>query len=56
MHWSRAALPALLVLLAVALAMSAFLLDMLDAIERQRAGISHLRPPDRVRPARTAGC
>ena len=55
MHWSRAALASLLVLLAVALAMSAFLLDMLGLIERQRGGLSHLRPPDRVRPAHPAG-
>jgi hypothetical protein len=52
MHWSRAALASLLVLLAVALAISAFLLEMLDGIERQRAGLSRLRPPDRVRPAK----
>jgi hypothetical protein len=51
MHWSRAALASLLILLAVSLAVSAFLLDMLDLIGRQRAGLSHLRPPDRVWPA-----
>jgi hypothetical protein len=55
MHWSRAALASLLVLLGGALAMSAFLLDMLELIERQRAGLSHLRPSDRVRPARPGG-
>jgi hypothetical protein len=51
MHWSRAALASLLVLVAVSLAMSAFLLEMLDLIERQRAGLARLRPPDRVRSA-----
>ncbi|HVN40821.1 MAG TPA: glycosyltransferase family 2 protein [Myxococcota bacterium] len=52
MHWSRAALASLLVVLAVASATAAFLLDMLDLIERERAGLSHLRAPDRVRRAR----
>jgi len=52
MHWSRPALASLLLLVAVSLAMSAFLLDMLNLIERERAGLSHLRAPDRVRPAR----
>jgi glycosyltransferase involved in cell wall biosynthesis len=52
MHWSRAAAASLLVLLAVAFAMSAFLLAMLGGIERARAGLGRLRPPDRVRPAR----
>jgi hypothetical protein len=55
MHWSRAALASTLVLLAVALAVTAFLLDMLDLIERQRTGITRMRPPDRVRPSRKAG-
>jgi hypothetical protein len=51
MHWSRAALASLLVVLSVAAATTAFLLEMLDLIERQRAGLASLRPPDRIRPA-----
>lgn len=54
MHWSRAALASLLLLVAVSLAMSAFLLDMLDLIERERAGLARLRAPDRVRSARAS--
>lgn len=53
MHWSRAALASLLVVLAVASATTAFLLDMLDLIERERTGLAALRLPDRVRPARS---
>jgi hypothetical protein len=51
MHWSRATLASLLIVLAVALAVTGFQLDMLDLIERERAGLAALRPPDRVRPA-----
>jgi glycosyltransferase involved in cell wall biosynthesis len=52
MHWSRAALASLLVVVAVATAVSEFLLDMLGLIERQRAGSKALRPPDRIHPVR----
>jgi len=51
-HGSRAALASLLLPVAFSLAVSAFLLVMLDLIERERAGLSHLLAPDRVRPAR----
>ena len=53
MHWSRAALASLLLVLRAGARHDAFLLDMLDLIERQRVGLGQLRPPDRVRPART---
>jgi hypothetical protein len=52
MHWSRAMLASLLVVIAVVLGITTFLLDSLDLIERQRAGAAARRPPDRVRPAR----
>jgi len=55
MHWSRAALASLLVVLAVALAVTGFQLDMLDLIERERAGLAALRPPDRIRRAAPGG-
>lgn len=54
MHWSRAALASLLLLLAVALATTTFLVHMLELIEAQRSGLAPTRPPDRIRPARRA--
>ena len=51
MHWSRAVLASLLVVLAGVLGITAFLLDMLDLIRAQRLERGPLRPPDRARPA-----
>lgn len=51
MHWSRAMLSALLVVLAMALVTTVFLSEMIDLIRAQRAAPDSLRPPDRIRPA-----
>lgn len=50
MHWSRAALGALLVVVAMALATTAFLSETIDLIRAQRSAAEALPPPDRVRP------
>ena len=52
MHWSRAMLSSLLVVGAVMLGVTSFLLHMLELIAAQRDGLRALRPPDRIRPAR----
>lgn len=52
MHWSRAVLGSLLVVLTATLAITAFLLNMLELIHAQRGPIPEGPPPDRVRPAR----
>ena len=52
MHWSRAMLASLLVVIAMMLAVTTFLLNMLTLIEAEGAETVRERPPDRVRPAR----
>jgi len=52
MHWSRAVLGSLLVALTASLAITAFLLNMLELIHTQRGPVPESAPPDRVRPAR----
>jgi len=52
MHWSRAVLGSLLVVLTATLAITAFLLNMLELIHAQRGPVPEGPPPDRVRPAR----
>jgi hypothetical protein len=52
LHWSRAVLAALLLVLAGQLALTTFLLHMLDLI-RGRRGVFRPRPPDRVHPAQS---
>jgi len=52
MHWSRAILASLLLIVGVTLATSTFLLGLMDLISTQRAGGHGSRPPDRLRPAR----
>ncbi len=52
MHWSRAVLGSLLMVLAATLAITAFLLNMLELIHTQRGPLPESLPPDRVRPAR----
>ena len=51
MHWSRAMLSSLLVVGAVMLGVTSFLMHMLELIAAQRDGLRALRPPDRIRPA-----
>jgi hypothetical protein len=54
MHWSRAVLASLLVVLAFVFGITTFLLRMLDLIAAQRdpAGLAVPAPPDRIHPAR----
>lgn len=52
MHWSRAVLASLLMVLALALATSAFLLEMTDLIRAQRFHEAAPNAPDRLRRAR----
>ena len=52
MHWSRAMLSSLLVVSALMLGVTSFLMHMLELIAPQRDGLRALRPPDRIRPAR----
>lgn len=52
MHWSRAVVGLLFVVLSVALVTTTFLLNMLELMQAQRAPGERVRPPDRVRPAR----
>jgi hypothetical protein len=51
MHWSRAMLSSLLVVLATALATTVVLSETIDLIRAQRTPGGALTPPDRVRPA-----
>jgi hypothetical protein len=48
MHWSRAALASLLLVLGVTLATTTFLIHMLELIEAQKQGTAPPRPPDRI--------
>jgi hypothetical protein len=54
MHWSRAMLSSLLVVIAVMLVITSFLLHMLELVAAQRDDLRGAqRPPDRIRLART---
>jgi hypothetical protein len=55
MHWSRAMLASLLVVIAMMLAVTTFLLNMMTLIEAEWAEAVRERPPDRVRPALPGG-
>jgi len=52
MHWSRAVAATLLVALAAVLAVTTFLLNMMDLMHVQRTRNAGIKPPDRVRRAR----
>jgi hypothetical protein len=54
MHWSRAVLGSLLVVLFVALGTTTFTLNMLELIQTQQTPEEGRQPPDRVRRARSA--
>ena len=54
MHWSRAMLSSLLVVVAVVLGITSFLIHMLELVAAQQHDPRALRPPDRIRPARSA--
>jgi len=54
MHWSRAMLSALLLVLAMALGTTVFLLETIDLIRAQRGAPAELPAPDRVFHARPA--
>lgn len=55
MHWSRAVLGSLLLVLFVALGTTTFTLNMLELIETQRRPEDRPAPPDRIRPGQSAG-
>jgi len=55
MHWSRAMLASLLVLIAMMLAVTTFLLNMMTLIEAQGAETVRERPPDRIRRGSQSG-
>jgi len=48
MHWSRATLSSLLLVLAAVLASATFLLNMLELISANRAELPRIRPPERI--------
>ena len=52
MHWSRAMLSSLLVVVAAMLGITSFWIHMLEVIASQQQGPRATRPPDRIRPAR----
>jgi hypothetical protein len=54
MHWSRAMLSSLLVVVAVMLGITSFLIHMLELIGAQQSETRAARPPDRIHPARRA--
>ena len=54
MHWSRAVLGSLLVVIFVALGTTTFTLNMLELIQTQRTPEEGREPPDRVRRARAS--
>ena len=55
MHWSRAMLSSLLVVVAVMLGITSFWIHMLDVIASQQLDPrAVMRPPDRIRPGKTA--
>jgi hypothetical protein len=53
MHWSRAMLASLLVVIAAMLAATTFLLNMMNLIEAEGAETVAQRPPDRIYPPRS---
>jgi hypothetical protein len=53
MHWSRAMLSSLLVVVAVVLGVTSFLIHMLELVAAQQHDPRAMRPPDRIWPART---
>jgi hypothetical protein len=54
MHWSRAMLSSLLVVVAAVLGVTSFLIRMLELVAGQLLEPRATRPPDRIRPARVA--
>ena len=54
MHWSRAMLSSLLVVVAVVLGVTSFLIHMLELVAAQQHDPRAMRPPDRIWPARRA--
>ena len=54
MHWSRAMLSSLLVVVAAVLGVTSFLIRMLELVAEQILEPRASRPPDRVHPARSA--
>jgi len=54
MHWSRAMLSSLLVVVAVMLVITSFLIHMLELVAAQQHDPRAMRPPDRIRPARAS--
>jgi glycosyltransferase involved in cell wall biosynthesis len=54
MHWSRAMLSSLLIVVAIALGATAFLSETIDLIRAQRGTRAALAEPDRIRPAAPA--
>ena len=54
MHWSRAALSSLLIVIAVMLGITTFLFHMLELIRSQRDSVPSVHRPDRVHPARSS--
>jgi hypothetical protein len=55
MHWSRAMLSSLLVVVAVMIGITSFLIHMLELVAAQQHDPRATRPPDRVWPARSRG-
>lgn len=53
MHWSRAMLSSLLVVVAVVLGVTSFLIHMLELVAAQQHDPRAMRPPDRIWPARS---
>jgi hypothetical protein len=53
MHWSRVVLSSLLTVLALTLATTLFLTEIVDLIRTQRTSTESLLPPDRIRPAKS---
>lgn len=54
MHWSRATLASLLLVIAAVHTVTTFLLNMMELIRAQSAPAPGLRPPEAIRPARAA--
>jgi hypothetical protein len=54
MHWSRAMLSSLLVVVSVVLGVTSFLIHMLELVAAQQHDPRAMRPPDRTWPARSA--
>ena len=52
MHWSRALVSSLLLVVAAVLGITTFLLNMMDLIREQHHGIERVRTADRSYPAR----